>query len=123
MSDKQEFEAIISTGSARGAHDEAKAEDRAGGSSSWFTVGLSADQHLRVETWFKEKWDHGKCPVCGTDKPFLPPDRIWQLRPLDYDPAYQNRIAPNPVFPCFAVVCSNCGYTIWINAAVAGTLP
>lgn len=100
------------------AHDEVKLEDHVG---PGFPVGLSADQYLRVQRWFDEKWRHGKCPVCG-EEAFLPPDRIWRLRSLESAPL-PNRFEIDPVFPCFAVVCSNCGYTIWINAAIAAALP
>lgn len=78
-------------------------------------MGLEADPGKLTE-WFAEKWKHGPCPVCQTD--------LWT--PLPRLGMVPNINPPGPdggnVVPVLIINCTNCGYTLSINALVAGLL-
>jgi hypothetical protein len=63
----------------------------------------------------EEKWgaDVG-CPMCGAK----PPKQEWFVRrttPMIVLPSDNNPGEPRRTMPMAAVVCSNCGYTIFVN--------
>jgi hypothetical protein len=70
----------------------------------------------KLNTWFREKWDHGPCPVCGTNL-WTPLPRLGMVPNLNpTGPLSAN------VVPVLLIGCTNCGYTLQINALVAGIL-
>lgn len=78
---------------------------------------MEAEELQRVAVWFGEKWKHGACPVCEANA-WAPNPRLGQIpnfAPLG------NPFGVN-VVPVLLVYCTNCGYTIQINALVAGIL-
>jgi hypothetical protein len=70
----------------------------------------------KLNTWFHEKWNHSACPVCATDL-WTPLPRLGMVPNLN--PA--GPVSTN-VVPVLLVSCTNCGYTLQINALVAGIL-
>jgi hypothetical protein len=70
----------------------------------------------KLSQWFTDKWKHGPCPVCGTDlwTPLPRLGMVPNLNPLG--PGVTN------VVPILLVGCTNCGYTLPINALAAGLL-
>jgi hypothetical protein len=72
-----------------------------------------------IRAWLdKQPWE-GPCPVCGTSRWTLGEDllQVLPLSPLG-EPPISGR-----VYPFFALLCSECGYTMLFNAVVAGLLP
>lgn len=65
-----------------------------------------------VNRWWQANWRHGPCPVCGSNA-WFPYQRFGQISNLEY--------AGNMV-PVLLVGCGQCGYTIAINAYLAGLL-
>lgn len=117
MSDS-ELEQIMSTGTSRSAYDAAPISDAAytGPPSS-----LTPQQQQRFSEWLAKNWKLRACPICEHTS-FIPPDRIWRVHWIG-SPTIPNVFDDSPIFPCFAVVCATCGYTVWVNATVAGLLP
>lgn len=76
---------------------------------------LELDQDA-LSRWFNEKWNHGPCPVCGTDL-WTPLPRLGMVPNL-------TPIAPDGtnVVPVLLVSCTNCGYLLAINALTAGVI-
>jgi hypothetical protein len=70
----------------------------------------------KLNTWFHEKWDHGACAVCGTNL-WTPLPRLGMVPNLNpTGPVSTN------VVPMLLISCTSCGYTLHINALVAGIL-
>ena len=62
------------------------------------------------------KWTHQRqCPLCKNKK-WIPGDNILVIHPYT-DPI---AIAGGPYYPIVPITCSNCGYTIFINAKILG---
>ncbi len=70
----------------------------------------------KLNEWFADKWKHGECPVCGTNL-WTPLPRLGMVPNL-------NPIGPisTNVVPVLLIGCANCGYTLQVNALVAGVL-
>lgn len=69
-----------------------------------------------LNRWFREKWQHGPCPVCTTDR-WAPLPRLGMVPNLSpLGPGGGN------VVPVLLVHCTNCGYMLHINALAAGVL-
>lgn len=76
------------------------------------------EQRIRLQEWFRTKWKHRACPVCGTNA-YAAPDRVWQV------PEFRQGaiiIGGGRLIPMFPVTCNNCGYIVWVNAIAAGVL-
>ena len=99
------------------AHDESLTSDEAvaGIPSSAFTP----EQQVRLQAWFQTKWHHGPCPVCMTNN-YAPPDRAWEIRPFFGGGLVIG--GSGGIIPMFPVTCTNCGYTVWVNAIIAGVI-
>lgn len=71
----------------------------------------------KIERHLKEKWALGTCPMCRAQS--------WEFFERVYTPmgyqegGYQFGGTQIPVIP---VVCTNCGFTAWLNAIVAGVI-
>lgn len=68
-----------------------------------------------------ERMPGGKCEMCGTDKWIglkeVSPGFVPALTSVNWT---EQKGAPHPVFPCFLMVCSNCGNTKIIARRVIG---
>jgi len=65
----------------------------------------------------KGKWKDAKCPMCN--------EAIWEVVSTIYSPpqfAKGGVVLGGEVIPTVPVVCTNCGFTAWVNAMVAGIL-
>jgi hypothetical protein len=77
---------------------------------------MDAGERQRADAWFAEKWHHGPCPVCAS--------RDWEVANnlgqipnlLPFGPHGGNTV------PVLIITCNTCGYTVPINAIVAGIL-
>lgn len=69
-----------------------------------------------LSRWFNEKWNHGPCPVCGTDL-WTPLPRLGMIPNLA-------ALAPGAtnVVPVLLVSCTNCGYLLAFNALTADVI-
>lgn len=76
---------------------------------------MELDQET-LNQWFREKWNHGPCPVCATDL-WTPLPRLGMVPNL----AQTGPVTTN-VVPVLLVHCTNCGYMLSINALVAGVI-
>ena len=77
------------------------------------------EQKVRLAEWFQTKWNHRECPVCQANA-YAAPDKAWEIRPFR---GGQTVIGgQGGIIPMFPVMCTNCGYIIWINAIVAGII-
>jgi hypothetical protein len=69
---------------------------------------------VKLGEWFSEKWKHGACPVCETNR-WTPLPRLGMVPNIN---------PPGPdggnVVPVLLINCTNCGYILAINALVAG---
>ena len=77
---------------------------------------MEDEQRQRIAEWFTTKWKHGPCPVCETNE-WAPNPKLGQITNFTADELEIN------VVPVFLVYCTNCGYTLPINALVAGICP
>ncbi len=76
---------------------------------------MDADELERLDTWIREKWEHGPCSICGANS--------WTTNPkvcLILNPA---SLVNNSSFPVVLIYCTNCGHTLFVNAIVAGVTP
>jgi hypothetical protein len=69
----------------------------------------------KFSNWWDEKgWKMPNCPISGGQNWILA-GRLVEFRP------YQDYFkAPDTVYPAFMITCQDCGYTIFINAAITG---
>jgi predicted nucleic-acid-binding Zn-ribbon protein len=69
--------------------------------------------------WLNKNWHTPKaCPICKQNNWAV--SESLALLPRLVKDAME---APNLVYPVFLVTCGTCGYTLFINALVAGLLP
>jgi hypothetical protein len=77
---------------------------------------MDALEQARLDAWFATQWRHGPCPVCAAES--------WDwARNLGQIPNML-MFGPNGgnTVPVVLINCNNCGYTLPINAVVAGIL-
>ena len=65
-----------------------------------------------------QKWGGKGCPMCGKG-PWSVQDRVYQLSEFHQG----SMVVGGPLIPLVPVTCNNCGYTIVVNAILAGALP
>jgi hypothetical protein len=75
-------------------------------------AALTEAETDRLAAWFRDKWKTGPCPICATER-WAPNAKFSHL-------PNENTSADGTVYPVLLVFCSNCGYTMAINARVAG---
>jgi predicted nucleic-acid-binding Zn-ribbon protein len=75
---------------------------------------MDAAELERYRAWAAQKWKHGPCPVCRTNN-WIRNARIGHV------PNPQT-VVDGSAFFVLPIYCSNCGYTIFINAHVAGII-
>src|SRR5712692_10276952 len=82
-------------------------------------ASMDATERDRLAEWIKEKWKHGPCPVCGANS-YGPGEDIALLFPEAGPDSGLNATPPRGAYAVVPILCLVCGYTILINAAVAG---
>lgn len=74
---------------------------------------MDSRQREHLQAWIDAKWEFGECPVCHENAYQVGVD-VCEIRPLG-----GTSMGTYPVVP---VNCVNCGFTVLINAVVAGVL-
>lgn len=74
---------------------------------------MDSRQQERLQEWVEAKWKFGECPVCNENAYQVGVD-ICEIRPLGG--------TSRGTYPVVPVNCVNCGFTVLINAVVAGVL-
>ena len=75
------------------------------------------DLSTRAAAWLETKWPKPRiCPICQTQK--------WTVGYTasisEWLPRDETEATVEVAYPLFPVVCGNCGYTVFFNAALAG---
>jgi predicted nucleic-acid-binding Zn-ribbon protein len=97
-------------------HDEASTNDEA-------TRAVASEEDVRqaqrdrATTWVREKWRAPtNCPICG--------NTIWTVTDVAQVMPFRagGIFIGGPVTPVFMLICTNCGYTMVFNAAIASVV-
>lgn len=76
---------------------------------------LDPEQSKRAVAYLNEKWSTAhSCPICTANDWNV--SEIVELRPFTGG----NLVVGGAVYPLLQVVCNNCGYTLLLNAIIAG---
>ena len=78
-------------------------------------MDTNADEKLLAH--LKNKWGNAKCPMCAASQ--------WQVFSKVYAPPQFSKagvVLGGEAIPVVPVVCTNCGFTAWVNAIIAGVL-
>jgi predicted nucleic-acid-binding Zn-ribbon protein len=72
----------------------------------------------KAQKWISDHW-HGssECPVCGAND-WLVSDKLLEIR--EYRKG--NIDSAGEILPLIATTCGGCGYTVFLNAIVAGII-
>jgi predicted nucleic-acid-binding Zn-ribbon protein len=90
------------------------------------TRRLHEDHHLhrmskfdtkKFITFITEKWGGKSCPMCGKG-PWSVQEKVFQLTEFHDG----NMVIGGPLMPLVPVTCNNCGYTVVVNAIIAGAV-
>ncbi len=73
---------------------------------------LDEEEIRRVDAWIADRWRHGPCPVCEANS-WAPNLRIGQIE-------NEATFSVGETFPVLLIFCTECGYTLSINARIAG---
>lgn len=68
----------------------------------------------QVRRWMELHWRHGPCPVCGTNE-WIAEGRMFMVQRIPVSEETGGLARPQ-----FPVVCTECGFTLWVNARRAG---
>ncbi|HUA11539.1 MAG TPA: hypothetical protein VMA83_06005 [Solirubrobacteraceae bacterium] len=71
---------------------------------------MDQQERNRVGAWFKEHWKHGECPVCHSND--------WRANEI-INGLYELETMQSRT-PILFVYCNVCGYSLPINAVIAG---
>lgn len=71
---------------------------------------------VKLGEWFSEKWQHGPCPVCETNR-WAPLPRLGVVPNIN-PPGLDG----GNIVPVLLIHCTNCGYMLSVNALVAGVV-
>lgn len=67
--------------------------------------------------FLNEKWGGRPCPMCSKG-PWEVQGKIFQLNEFSQG----NLVLGGPILPVVPVSCTNCGYTVLVNALLTGVL-
>jgi hypothetical protein len=73
---------------------------------------LDPAETARLLEWLRTKWKHKGCPVCEADS--------WTVNPRVGQIYNEGTFRGGTSYPVVLVFCTNCGYTLPINARIAG---
>jgi len=65
----------------------------------------------------KKKWQSKSCPMCGGES-WITGEDIYAACTFENGALHLG----GKMFPMMSAVCTNCGFTAWINAVVSGIL-
>ncbi len=83
------------------------------------TLGMLTDaQTAKAESWIKTKWENASCPFHGQTH-WSYGDRLLEMRPFDNGSI---TLTQEGTAAFLVVTCTTCGYTVLVNAIVAGIL-
>ena len=68
--------------------------------------------------FIEQKWGGRLCPMCGSG-PWSVHDKVFQFSEFNEG----NMVIGGPLIPVVPVTCNNCGYTVVVNAILAGAIP
>jgi hypothetical protein len=77
---------------------------------------LDALEREKAERWLQEKWPISACPFHGPT--------VWQIGNLVQTIPYSGGDfnLGGPTYPLLSVICMTCGYTVFVNAVIAGVV-
>jgi ribosomal protein S27AE len=78
---------------------------------------VSKIDNQKVTAHLQNKWGSRACPMCGKG-PWNVQDSTYQI--TEYHE--EGFVVGGPVIPVIPVICGNCGYTILVNAILAGLM-
>ena len=79
---------------------------------------MSSFDTNKVIAFIAQKWSGRSCPMCGSG-PWSVQDKVFQLSEFHDG----NMVIGGPLIPVVPVTCNNCGYTVVVNAILAGAIP
>jgi hypothetical protein len=82
------------------------------------------DKQAVLDDWINKYWTAPHvCPICKEKDKWLLMDRIWELNEF-YPRGVRSPTAEEfKVLPVVAVMCNNCGYTLFFNAIAVKAIP
>ena len=80
---------------------------------------LTAEQLAKAQQWLRTRWPNGNCPFHGPTQ--------WQVgdilvQTMIYAEGGGIILGGGPVYPLLLITCTQCGYTVFVNAIVAGVI-
>jgi|GEM_PF-1585364 hypothetical protein len=84
-------------------------------------LNMDALQNKRLAEWIRTKWKHGPCPVCQENN-FGPGADIAFLIPVQGSDSGMQATPPRGPYLFVPILCGNCGYSMLINANLAGLM-
>ena len=75
---------------------------------------LTLEDRQIIDSWLKDQWRTGSCPVCRK--------RNWVLADHVVTPMLYTGVGltQGAGYPQIMVICQVCGYTVYVNAVIAG---
>jgi hypothetical protein len=81
----------------------------------WHKMELSIDKKKKFIEFINQKWKEPQvCPICK-EQTWAIPDNLYELREIKKKELKNLRFTP-----LIEIICTNCGYTILMNAMVSG---
>ena len=78
---------------------------------------LESDEYI---TKLEKLWSKNRiCPICGNNQ-WTVNDTIFELREFQGGDLV---VGAGQVYPIVPIMCSNCGYSIFLNAIISGAYP
>jgi hypothetical protein len=78
---------------------------------------LTPEEKQKVNAWFQQNWHLTSCPISGHQNWVLG-DHIVQ--PVTHAGGV---VIGGVSYPQIMVICGGCGYTVYMNAVIAGVVP
>jgi hypothetical protein len=74
---------------------------------------MDAKEEARLRVWLQARWRHGRCPVCA--------ENDWTVNPKIGQIFNEGSFGRDGTsYPVVLISCDTCGYTVAINARIAG---
>ncbi len=78
---------------------------------------MSAFNTEKFIAFIGQKWGGKSCPMCDKG-PWTVQDKVFQLSEFHDG----SMVVGGPLVPVVPVTCSNCGYTVVVNAILSGAI-
>jgi hypothetical protein len=82
---------------------------------------LLPDEATRLQDWFRTRWRNPVCPV-SNERNWVTGERLVQS-PIYKGNSYETLTQGDITYVYVVLICAGCGYTVFVNATVAGILP